>query len=163
MQEIWKDIAGFEGYYQISNLGQVQSLHYKKNKLLTPVIHNKGYLTVILSNNTRKKHYTIHRLIALHFVLNSENKPCVNHKDGNKLNNRVENLEWCTYAENTQHAFKYGLQPQTRLSKLTNANIQYIIKYIAKKNKHELAKQFNISLSHIRNLYTKFKKQGLVK
>ena len=111
MKEIWKDIKGYEGSYKISNYGRVMCLdarHYGKIK--RPQIDKDGYEKVWLSRNSKKKPFFIHRLVALHFIDNPEQKPVVNHKDGNKRNNRLDNLEWCTHSENDKHAFKIGLR-----------------------------------------------------
>lgn len=101
--EFWKDVKGYEGLYQVSNEGRVKSLNYKrtgKEKILCPKKHNKGYLQIQLMNGDKNKTYTIHRLVAEAFIENPDNLPCVNHKDENKKNNNVENLEWCTYKQN---------------------------------------------------------------
>ena len=111
MQEIWKDIPNYEGYYQVSNLGRVKSTphsKYKKSKILKNIPRN-GYLSVILCDEKSKKNVFVHRLVAQCFVPNPENKPIVNHIDGNKSNPCAYNLEWCTYKENTQHAIMNGL------------------------------------------------------
>jgi len=106
MLEIWKDIKGFEGKYQISNLGNVKSLNYKKEigkeNILSP-IKNNGYLSVCLK--LRKNVRSIHRLVAEAFIENIENKKTVNHKNGNKSDNRLCNLEWNTYSENKRHYY----------------------------------------------------------
>ena len=101
MQEIWKDIPGYEGKYQISNLGNVMSLHFKRSptnkRLLKPMSDNGyGYLKVMLRDNGSYKMKSIHRLVAEAFIPNPEEKPNVNHIDSNPKNNRVDNLEWCT-------------------------------------------------------------------
>lgn len=98
MKEIWKGIEGYESIYQISNLGRIKS----KIKILSPHISNCGYLRIILKN----KHYSIHRLVAKAFIPNPNNKPQVNHIDGNKTNNCVNNLEWVTASENQIHNYK---------------------------------------------------------
>lgn len=121
MLEIWKDIPGYEGYYQVSNLGNFKSLdriiNYKhglkrlypgKSLLLEPTKDN--YRRIVLMKNHIKVRYMAHRLVALSFISNPNNLPIINHKDGCKWNNNVDNLEWCTYSENSQHATKTGLQ-----------------------------------------------------
>lgn len=108
MKEIFKDIKGYEGLYQISNFGNVKSL--KRNIILKPSSNRKGYLHIILYKNHKSKNSIIHRLVAQAFIPNPENKPQVNHIDGNKRNNNVNNLEWVTNSENQKHAFKLHLQ-----------------------------------------------------
>ena len=111
MKEIWKDVKGYEGSYQVSNLGNVKSLdriitHRNgrkfnvKGKMLTPKKHTGGYSQVCLS---KRNYRYIHRLVAEVFIPNPENLPEVNHKDENKKNNHAENLEWCTSKYNTNY------------------------------------------------------------
>lgn len=112
MQEIWKDIPNYEGLYQVSNWGRIKSLNYnhtKKPKILCDKKHKNGYLTIMLCNKGEKKNKNIHVLVAQSFIENPMNYPCVNHIDGNKSNNNVSNLEWCTHSQNTAHAIKCGL------------------------------------------------------
>lgn len=111
MSEIWKDIQGYEGFYQVSNFGNVRSLkwnHSNQIRLLTP-FENDGYKRVGIRKNNVLKNYLIHVLVAKAFIPNPKNKPCVNHMDGNKTNNNVSNLEWVTYSENTIHAKNHNL------------------------------------------------------
>lgn len=118
MQEIWKDIKGFEGCYQVSNLGNVRSLTRKvntfngmrttKGKVLKPLKTNANYFKVDLKQNQKHNYASIHRLVAKAFIPNTNNYPCINHKDNNPANNRVDNLEWCTQSYNVQYAYKYG-------------------------------------------------------
>lgn len=113
MEEEWKDIKNYEGYYQVSNKGRVKSLHhyasngYKdilyKGKVLKPGNNGRGYLFVNLCKNNKTKQFYIHKLVAEAFIQNKENKATVNHIDGIKSNNNVENLEWNTYSENNTH------------------------------------------------------------
>lgn len=104
MEEIWKPIKGYEERYSISNLGNVKS----KDRLLKPTNRGVGYLSVCLCKNNIKKTQDIHRLVCSHFIGDVDNLT-VNHKDGNKQNNTLENLEIVTYAENNSHAVATGL------------------------------------------------------
>ena len=100
--EIFKDIEGYEGLYQITSWGRVYSLRYKT--FLIPEPTTKGYLRVYLySKNGKRKHYKVHRLVANAFVTKVAGKDQVNHIDGNKANNSFTNLEWCTNEENASH------------------------------------------------------------
>ena len=109
MKEIWKDIQGYEGIYQVSNLGNVKSLdrlstngRRLKGKLLAKTA-SKGYVKVTLTNKNMSDNRDIHRLVAEAFIPNPDNKPQVNHIDEDKTNNTVDNLEWCTAKENINH------------------------------------------------------------
>lgn len=107
--EIWKNI---NKEYQVSNIGRVKSLNYHRQnneKILKPIKARNGYLKVYIKG----KIYSIHRLVAEAFILNPENKPQVNHIDGDKTNNKVENLEWCSISENVIHSFKKSLRKPT--------------------------------------------------
>lgn len=119
--EVWKQIIGYNNTYYVSNYGNIKSKgkigklptggNFKiKEKILKPSITNWGYQRVVLQLNGIRKHVKVHRLVALYFLENPENKPEVNHKDGNKLNNHVDNLEWVTPKENEQHAYLLGLK-----------------------------------------------------
>lgn len=125
MEEIWKDIKNYENLYQVSNLGNVRSLKYNhtnETKLLTPE-NNWGYLRYQLKG----KHYRAHKLVAMTFIPNPNKLTQINHIDGNKHNNRVENLEWCTAKENTNHALQNGLVDMHKIimkDKKTNKTIK---------------------------------------
>lgn len=114
--EEWKDIQGYEGLYQVSNLGRVKSLYRLnsrgqkiKGKILKYSINPKGYAIVILCKNGITKTISVHRLVAIHFIENPNNLNVINHIDGNKINNNITNLEWCTQSENVKHAYRTGL------------------------------------------------------
>lgn len=106
MIEEWRDIKGYEGFYQVSNFGDVRSIfadeHYRA-KILKPHKQLNGYIFVNLWKDKKPKHKTIHRLVAEAFIPNPHNYPCVNHKDEDKQNNRVENLEFCTHSYNMNY------------------------------------------------------------
>ena len=127
--EIWKDITEFEGLYQVSNLGRVRSLgfdKYHKGKILKQFFDGKGnYLFVGLHKDKKVKQINVHRLVALMFVPNPNNLPCVNHKDENKTNNRSDNLEWCTIKYNSN----YGNAKKNMIdSRIRNNDISEIIR-----------------------------------
>lgn len=109
MAEVWKPVAGYEGLYEVSNLGHVRSL-YRYKKQLKPTASKAGYLLVDLKG----KKFSVHRLIAIAFLPNPEGYPQVNHKDENKQNNCVENLEWCT----AKYNMNYGEGAKKRSSKI---------------------------------------------
>ena len=96
MEEIWKDIQGYEGLYRVSNLGRVKSFHKAKEHILSPGKDKDGYFQVQLYKNGINKMRKVHRLVAQAFISNPNNLPQINHKDENKQNNNVDNLEWCT-------------------------------------------------------------------
>lgn len=159
MIEEWKNVKGYEGLYKISNLGRVKN---KYNKILNGHV-TKGYVRIALSKNRKVKTTSIHRLVAEHFIDNSTNKPYVNHIDGDKQNNNVNNLEWCTQLENVHHAIKNGLLNQrgenAKRHKLTQENVDFIrTHYIPRDKKYsatEFSKQFNVSLREIYRVIAK--------
>lgn len=119
-EEIWKDITGYEGLYKVSNLGRVKSLNYRrtgKEHLLSQVLCS-GYLHVGLSKNGKFKIFKVHRLVSQAFIDNPNNLPFVNHLDENKLNNKVNNLEWCSCEYNNN----YGTRISRALESLNLRN-----------------------------------------
>lgn len=120
MQEQWKDIRSYEGFYRVSNLGKVFSV--RTNKLLSQWKDKDGYLRCNLKKHSVVRQASVHRLVAEVFILNPENKPQVNHKNGIRHDNSVDNLEWCTCLENQQHKCKVlGYKP-------SRENIEKMIK-----------------------------------
>lgn len=133
-EEIWKPIKGYETLYEVSNCGRVKRLNYTafcnggnqyskfsckkklKEKFLCFGDNGHGYQFIILYKNKISKNFYVHRLVAEAFIPNPNNLPEVNHKDGNKQNNCVSNLEWCTNGENQKHAYKTGLHKTIKIA-----------------------------------------------
>lgn len=119
MEEIWKDIKNYEGLYQISNLGNVKSVkryrnagtgNYLQKEKIISQFDVRGYKQVRLCKDKKYKNFSVHRLVAKAFIPNTEEKEQVNHINGIKSDNRLDNLEWCTQSENQIHAYRTGLQ-----------------------------------------------------
>lgn len=128
---MWKDIVGFEGFYEISDSGLVRSRdrnsvdslgrkRYRYGMILNPDVAPNGYYRVTLAKNGKKVQKYLHRLLAEHFIPNPQKFPQVNHKDGNKLNCSLDNLEWVSVKENVIHAYKHGLINHIRGEKHPN-------------------------------------------
>lgn len=158
MREVFEDLKGYEDSYQISDSGRV----FTKRRLdgnriiygreLSPVLTSDGYLKVTLTKNSESKKFYIHRLVALQFIENKENLPQVNHKDGNKLNNNVSNLEWCTKGENRNHAVLNNLMQhgQDRPSaKLTEFQVIEIYKLKGIMRAQDIADRYGVSKNTI--------------
>lgn len=130
-EEIWKSIIGYEGLYEVSNVGRVRSIdrivfqqgrnQKYRGKIMSPYLNNTGYFCVRLSKNNKKRTFTIHRLVATAFIPNPNNYPCVNHKDETPKNNNVENLEWCT----NEYNVNYGTATFRRAVKMGKRVAQY--------------------------------------
>jgi hypothetical protein len=155
MKEVWKEINGFNGKYYVSNKGKVLSTNKNKRIILKPST-TTGYEYVCLSLNKINKSFKVHRLVANAFILNENNKPFVNHINGIKTDNNVENLEWVTAKENLLHARKTGLNKSYGIyhpkSKLTKEDIINIRESTLKQK--ELSKIYNIGadgISRIKN------------
>ena len=166
-KEEWRPIKGYEGFYEVSNLGRVRScdrrekhsdghLRMRYGKMLHSSIQDRGYAHVILHQNGNRKTHAIHRLVATAFIPNPENRTTVNHIDGNKQNNNFQNLEWVSPKQNTVHAVKLGLVKsgeESHKAKLTSAQVQEIRSlYVPKDKKYggrALAERYNVSTSTI--------------
>lgn len=162
--EIWKDIKDYEGLYQVSNIGRVRRLkgYYCKNdKIIKSRYDKDGYLQICLSKNNKTKFFRVHRLVACAFIDNLENKLYINHINGIKDDNRVENIEWCTASENQKHCIRTGLKKEYfkngsehRNSKLNELQVK-IIKYLLKKSNLSqtvIASFFNVSIGTISSI-----------
>lgn len=146
--EIWKDIKGLEGTYQISNLGRVRRCFVLKPEIRKN--HRTDYTCSRIS--IRGRHYSIHRLVAQAFIPNPENKSQVNHKDGNPLNNNVENLEWSTPQENTIHAINHDL----RKLKVPLDKYEYVCnEYLKGRTMQEIGVEFGVKANTIRAILIK--------
>lgn len=166
--EIWKQIKGYEELYEVSNLGNVRSkdktiiqdaknnsksTHLYKGKTLKPMLQNNGYYTVTLCYNQKYKIVGVHRLVAQAFIPNPDNKPQVNHIDGNKMNNCVDNLEYCTAKENMQHAFKNNLinlntekrkeAVKLAISKAIKSNCKKVVRINTNTNERKIYKKID--------------------
>ena len=142
--EEWRDIKGYEGKYKISSHGKVKSLKHKDEKLLKPSYDKDGYKQVILCNNGKGKKWFIHRLVAIHFLPNPNNLPQVNHKDEDKANNVVENLEWCTCKYNINYGTAKNKKAKSQGRQvlcITTGEIFYSIR--------KAGRYYSISKSHI--------------
>lgn len=124
-KEIWKNINFLNNYYQISNKGNIRHIKSKRINILKPHKDKNGYLIISLYINKKFQTFKLHRLVAQAFIPNPDNLPQVNHKDGNKLNNCVNNLEWCTCRENINHAVKNGYYANRDYSKKFKKVYQY--------------------------------------
>ena len=167
--EIWRDICGYTGKYQISNLGNVRSLdrfdslnRFKSGSIRKISTEKDGYSYItLIGDNSKSKSFFIHRLVAMSFEIPGFDKIQINHIDGDKSNNKISNLEWVTASENSIHALKLGLRKSGEdhpLSKLSNAQVLEIpnllkIGYSLKK----ISILYNVSYSTIKNISRKHK------
>lgn len=163
MIEKWKPVKGYEGLYEVSSLGRIKSLSKRVDsgkchrsypeKILKPGKDSKGYLRVVLSDYNHKSHtYKLHRLVAEAFIPNPKKLPEVNHIDGNKANDSVDNLEWIGRSDNLKHAYKNALKSvkgaKNPAAKLTAEQVVFIkAHFIPRDNEYgcvPLSKKFNV-------------------
>lgn len=154
--EVWKDAPGFEGFYLVSDTGRVKTLYKNTHGAIyrrPGLSGDKGgqYWSVSLYRDGKCKMFKVHRLVALTFLDNPFSLPCVNHIDGNKLNNRVENLEWCTYSHNNKHAHAIGLRTSRQgRGRLTEDKVLYIREKCSDAESiKEVAKELNVKRNYI--------------
>ena len=172
-EELWRDIPGFEGFYKASTLGRIKSLARRGTyeRILNPIINHSGYYNVSLSKYGKSKNYLVHQLVAKTFIPNPLNLIQINHKDGDKLNNKIDNLEWCTVQENITHSIETGLKPDDKgcnniHSKFNPEDIAWIRRnYIEKDPVYgckALAKKFNVGKATISDIinYKTYKNIG---
>ena len=165
-KELWKSVKGFTDY-KVSNQGKVKSFKLNTEKILKQCNDKKEYLLVKLSKSRNSKTKTVHRLVATAFIPNPDNKPQVNHKDGNKQNNCVDNLEWVTQSENDIHAFKIGLKTQQGIenanSKLSENDVLGIRGlYLDGLTQKEIAKIYLINQSNVSIIINKKRWKHLI-
>ncbi|AKA61524.1 HNH homing endonuclease [Bacillus phage Stahl] len=177
--EIWKDIEGYEGYYQVSDYGRIRSLtrvikgKTYKSRIMKPKVNSYGYHMITLTNKEQiRKNHAIHRLVAFSFIKNDDpiNRKEVNHIDGKKENNEHSNLEWSTRSENMKHAFKTGLASNKNRglkppihygsdninTKLNEDDVRFIRKHFKARDKlynsYSLANMFDVRPSTIKQI-----------
>lgn len=157
--EEWRDIAGYEGYYKISNYGRVKSFCNGKVKILKPCLNTKGYLCVFLFKGKIRKVFPIHKLVAEAFIPNSKNKSEIDHKYNNKMDNYFENLRRVTSSENKKYAYDTGAKKsgeEHQQAKLTNKQVIWIREHYIPESlefgQDALAEIFNVSQPVISNI-----------
>lgn len=157
MEEIWKDIEGYEGLYQVSNLGRIKSLEryvwnrfsyiLVKERILKQSNDKYGYCIISLNKNNKGKVFKVHRLVAQAFIPNSLNAPQVNHKDEDKKNNYVDNLEWCDSKYNNTYGTRIERIVRNRENKLSKKQVMEI--YTSNLKNKELAQKYNVCTTTI--------------
>ncbi len=155
MEEIWKPVRGWEGLYEVSNLGGVRSLKFNKTTLLIPNNNGHDYFSAHLRKVGINKMSYIHRLVAEAFIPNPENKPCVNHKDNNRSNNNLKNLEWVTIQENSDHRKKQMRHAHGENSN-SKLNREQVLKIRGEKTENKkLAIIYKVSVRQIKRIKRK--------
>lgn len=157
--ENWKSIKGYEGLYEISDLGRIKS-YKRKNVIILVQENNARYDLIYLCKGKTKKRFLIHRLVAEAFIPNNENKLEVNHIDGKRKNNCAYNLEWCTRSENAIHSYANGLQKvvfgdESHYHKLTEKQVLEIRSIGKTMYQKDIAKMYNVDASNISNILSR--------
>lgn len=161
--EVWKDIKGYEELYMINNYGCVMGKERmttgnRNRKLKSKIVKNHanklGYQLVDLCKDGKKKTFKVHRLVAQEFIENPQNKPYINHKDGNPRNNNVQNLEWCTQKENIRHAYRTGLfKRRGKLKDLDDYILKTYKRYSRENNFRTMAETIGVDWTTICRRY----------
>lgn len=149
MDEIWKDIKGFEDSFMISSYGRIRNLSKRGSFLMKLSGASGGYSKATLCKSNKSRTVLIHRLVAEAFLPNPENKYCVNHKDGNKTNNNVDNLEWVSMSENMKHAYSIGLIKNANKIRVRDRNSGEIFESLS-----EAASKTNLSNSFLSMIFS---------
>lgn len=163
MKEEWRDVVGYEGLYEVSNLGRLKrkkrtvinrcATYVINDRILKPYLDHYGYVVTSLKNEDGYKYKKMHRLIAEAFIPNNLNKPFINHKNGVKNDNRLDNIEWVTLQENMKHAAEIGLIETKNVNLIT---IERIDDYLIRKmSMLEICKKYNISRDALRKYFKK--------
>lgn len=160
MNEEWKPIKGYEEYYQISNFGKIKSI--RRNIIKKTALNKRGYVLVTLyTKELGVKGFSVHGLVARHFIDNPNNLPEINHKDSNRQNNRFDNLEWSSVIDNRKHAHQnnsyFRWEQESYIKSLI---IRYFSIYPQAKN-HYIAKKLNLDKTTIRRIRNKYFNKGL--
>lgn len=150
MEEVWKDVVGYEGLYKVSNLGRVKTLQKQvgrkePEKILTPSEIWTGYLRLGLRKNGKTKNTYVHRIVAQAFIPNEEHKPIINHINGDKKDNKATNLEWCTYGENSNSSKKTTSSDRYNSIKVVDNYGNVFNSY------REASRHWNISANTVKN------------
>lgn len=169
--EIWKDVVGYEKLYQVSNLGRVRScthevvykngtIHTHVGKILSLAVNKSGYLQINLYRNGHQKVCLVHRLVAEAFLPNPDNLPCVNHKDENRSNSNVDNLEWCTHEYNSKYSHTGTKANKDRCKKIacyTYPDMKYVATF---ESCNEAARQLDVASSLVSKVANNKKPQA---
>lgn len=138
MNEVWKPVKEYEGYYEISNLGKIKSFYRNREYVMAPTKNSDGYLQIKLCKSGKRTSFAVHRLVAIHFVDNPQNLPEVNHKDFNRSNNIYTNLEWIEHIENVRYSSSQGHYKRygKRNPNYKNTTLKIFMRSIQKKRRN---------------------------
>lgn len=154
MEEVWKNVSGYEKTYEVSNMGRVRNKNGKELRLSLTAF---GYTKINLSEKGKYKTFRVHRLVAQAFIENPLNKPCINHIDCDRANNNLENLEWATHLENTRYALRLGRKQYK--GKLKRNDVEFIRFLKGKIMQKDICEMYNLTSGHVSSILSgrKFK------